>query len=101
MPAFSEVENQVKKDYAKNQAQIKAKKKASEIIADLKDSSQKPEDVAKKFGLTWQTLEPVSRTAGFVSPLGSSEEVNEMLTTLSESSPHLPHPLFPRRRDSR
>lgn len=93
VPAFSEVENQVKKDYAKNQALVKAKKKASEIIADLKDPSQKPEEVAKKFGLTWQTLEPVSRTAGFVAPLGSSEEVNEMLITLTDSSPVFPSPI--------
>lgn len=93
VPAFSEVENQVKKDYAQSQALVAAKKKAAEIIAALKDQSQTPEEVAKKFGLTWETLDPVSRTAGFVAPLGSSEEVNEMLTTLNESAPVFPSPI--------
>jgi peptidyl-prolyl cis-trans isomerase D len=90
---FNEVRDQVQKDYAKTQAMAKARKQASDIIADLKEPSLNPEDIAKKFGLTWETLEPVSRTAGFVAQLGSSEEVNEMLTTLTESAPVFASPI--------
>ncbi len=93
LPQFSEVSTQVEKDYLKAQAAIKARKKAVEIIDELKKPSQDPAEVAKKFGLTWQTVEPVSRTSGFVTHLGSSEEVNEMLITLSEAAPVFPSPI--------
>jgi peptidyl-prolyl cis-trans isomerase D len=92
-PDFAEVRSQVEKDYSKEQSAVRARKKATEIIDELKKSPQDPVETAKKFGLTWQTLEPVSRTAGFVPQLGSSEEVNEMLTTLCEPAPLFPSPI--------
>ncbi len=93
LPEFSEVSAQVQKDYLKEQAVIQARKKAVQIIEELKKPSQDPAEIAKKFGLTWQAVDPVSRTAGFVTHLGSSEEVNEMLTTLSEAAPVYPSPI--------
>ena len=93
LPEFTEVRDQVQKDYLKNQSVIKARKKTAEIIAELKDATQDSETIAKKFGLTWQILAPVSRTAGFVPQLGSSEEVKELLTTVSESAPLFPSPI--------
>jgi peptidyl-prolyl cis-trans isomerase D len=93
IPAFEEVRDQLLKDYLKAQASIKATKVASDVIEELKKPGQDAVEVAKKFGLTWEDLDPVSRTAGFIPRLGSSAEVNEMLTTVSEAAPLFPTPI--------
>ncbi len=93
VPPFAEVRDRVEKDYLKEQALLNAKKKAEEIIEELKKSPMDQDSVAQKFGLTWTMLEPVSRTAGFVQQLGTSPEVNEMLITVSPSVPLFPSPI--------
>ncbi|MGB6064182.1 MAG: SurA N-terminal domain-containing protein [Desulfomonilaceae bacterium] len=87
LPTLDEVRSVVEKDYLKHQAMLAARKKAEEVIESLKKEPNDPEAVAKKDGLTWEKLDPVSRTAGFIPKLGNSPEVNEMLTTLSKAAP--------------
>ena len=53
----------------------------------MKKNPGDAEAAAKKFGATWEKLDPVSRGAGFIPKLGSAPEVNEMLTTLSMAAP--------------
>jgi peptidyl-prolyl cis-trans isomerase D len=93
LPTFDEVREQLAKDYIKAQALIKTRQKAGEIIEELKKPGQDPVEVAKRFGLTWENLDPVSRTAGFLPQLGSSPDVTEMLTTVSEAAPLFPIPI--------
>ncbi len=87
LPTLDEVRSAVEKDYLKQQAMLEARKKAEVVIEALKKEPNDPEAVAKKDGLTWEKLDPVSRTGGFIPKLGSSPEVNEMLTTLSTATP--------------
>jgi len=93
VPTLDEVRSQVEQDFLKEQVMSDAEKKAEEVIQELKNHPDDPESVAKKFGLTWEQLDLVSRTSGFVSQLGSSPEVNEMLTTVSNESPLFPRPI--------
>jgi peptidyl-prolyl cis-trans isomerase D len=93
IPSLDEVRTEVEKDYRKDQAQRKTVKKAQEIIAELQKSPGEADDIAKKFGVTWEKLDPISRTAGFTPKLGRSDEVQEMLATVSVASPLYPKPL--------
>jgi peptidyl-prolyl cis-trans isomerase D len=87
LPTLDEVRSIVEKDYLKQQAMLSARKKAEEVIEELNKNPDDAEAAAKKFGATWEKLEPVSRTAGFIPKLGSAPEVSEMLTTLSMAAP--------------
>ncbi|HMK35975.1 MAG TPA: SurA N-terminal domain-containing protein [Desulfomonilaceae bacterium] len=93
IPTLDEVRNLVVQDYAKHQSMVSAEKKATEIIEALKQPDADPQAVAKKFELTWEDLAPVSRTANFISALGSGAQVSEMLTTLSTALPLYPSPV--------
>ncbi|MGO9572653.1 MAG: SurA N-terminal domain-containing protein [Desulfomonilaceae bacterium] len=93
LPALDEVRSIVEKDYLKQQAMLTARKKAEEVIEELKKNPGDAEAAAKKFGVTWEKIDPVSRTAGFTPKLGSSPEVSEMLTTLSMAAPIFPTPI--------
>jgi peptidyl-prolyl cis-trans isomerase D len=93
LPTLDEVRSIVERDYLKQQAMLAARKKAEEAIEALKKQPTDPQEEAKKFGLTWQKLDPVSRTAGFIPMLGSGQEVNEMLTTLSMAAPLFTTPI--------
>lgn len=93
VPTFEEARSQVERDFIREQANLEAEKKAEEVIQSLKEQPDGVEAVAKKFGLTWTHLEPISRTAGFVPQLGSSAEITEMLTTISKDSPLFPRPI--------
>jgi peptidyl-prolyl cis-trans isomerase D len=93
IPAFEEVRSQVERDVIREQAGLEAEKRAEEVIQSLKEQPNGADAVAKKFGLTWDQLEPISRTAGFVPQLGSSPEISEMLTTISKDSPLFPRPI--------
>jgi peptidyl-prolyl cis-trans isomerase D len=93
LPTLDEVRSIVEKDYLKQEAMLSARKKAEEVIEELKKNPGDAEAAAKKFGATWEKLEPVSRTAGFIPKLGSAPEVNEMLTTLSMAAPLFPTPI--------
>lgn len=87
LPTLDEVRSIVEKDYLKQQAMVSARKRAEEVIEELKKNPGDAEAAAKKFGATWEKLDPVSRSAGFIPKLGSAPEVNEMLTTLSMAAP--------------
>lgn len=93
MPSLDEVKDQVTKDYLKDQAQLEAEKKADNIIRMLKDSPDKANEMISQMGLTWENLDPVSRTAGFVPQLGNSSEVTEMLSVISLESPVFSRPI--------
>jgi peptidyl-prolyl cis-trans isomerase D len=94
LPTLDEVRSIVEKDYLKHQAMLSAGKKAEEVIEQLKQNQGDAEAVAKKFGASWEKLDPVSRTAGFIPKLGSAPEVNEMLTTLSMAAPVFATPIL-------
>jgi hypothetical protein len=72
---------------------LNAGKKAEEVIAELKKQPDDAEAAAKKFGVSWEKLDPISRTAGFVPKLGSAPEVSEMLATVSMAAPLFPTPI--------
>jgi peptidyl-prolyl cis-trans isomerase D len=93
IPPLEEIRSAVEQDYLKDQAIVAAQKKASEIIEALKEPSADPQEVAKKFSLTWEDLAPVTRTAKFVEKLGSSSQISDMLTTLSTAAPLFPTPV--------
>jgi peptidyl-prolyl cis-trans isomerase D len=93
LPTLDEVRSIVEKDYLKQQAMLSARKKAEEVIEELNKNPEDAEAAAKKFGATWEKLEPVSRTAGFIPKLGSAPEVSEMLTTLSMAAPVFATPI--------
>ncbi|MBI5249009.1 MAG: SurA N-terminal domain-containing protein [Desulfomonile tiedjei] len=86
IPDLQEVRSAVEKDYVKQQAFASARKKADEIIDTLKQQPAEADQIAKKFGLEWEKLEPISRTAGFVPKLGGGQEISEMLTSLSKAN---------------
>ncbi len=87
IPALSEVQNLVIKDYDKDQAIASTIKKADGLIAAISKDLPEAENIAKQNNLTWEKLDPVSRTAGFVPQLGKSNQVSEMLTSISEAAP--------------
>jgi peptidyl-prolyl cis-trans isomerase D len=93
IPELQEIRETVEKDYLKQQAIAAARKKAEEIIDALKLQPAEADQIAKKFGLEWDKLEPISRTAGFVPKLGSGQEIPEMLTSLSTANPLYPAPI--------
>jgi peptidyl-prolyl cis-trans isomerase D len=93
IPPLDEIRTAVEQDYLKRQAMLDAEKKAAEVIEALKQPSADSEEVAKRFGLAWEELPPVSRTAGFIPQLGSGPQINDMLTTLSTEVPLLPTPI--------
>jgi peptidyl-prolyl cis-trans isomerase D len=92
-PSLEEVHSTVEKDFLKDQAQAAAIKKAEDVIAALKQQPGDPDKVAADFGLTWTKMDPVSRTSEFVSQLGKTPEVSEMLTSISASAPLFPRPI--------
>ena len=87
IPSLSEVKSLVMKDYYKDQAMAAAVKKADGLIAAISKDLGEADNIAKDNNLTWETLDPVSRTAGFVPQLGKSNQVSEMLTSISQASP--------------
>jgi peptidyl-prolyl cis-trans isomerase D len=93
LPTLDEVRSIAEKDYRKQQAMLSARKKAEEVIEELKKNPDDAEAAAKKFGATWEKLDPVSRTAGVIPKLGSAPEVTEMLTTLSMAAPVFATPI--------
>jgi peptidyl-prolyl cis-trans isomerase D len=93
MPTLDEVNTTVVKDYLKQQAMLTARKKAEEVIEELKKQPADAEAAAKKLGVSWEKLEPIPRTAGFIPKLGSAPEVSEMLTTLSMAAPLFATPI--------
>jgi peptidyl-prolyl cis-trans isomerase D len=94
MPSLEEVKAQVTKDFLNDRALMDAERKADELIRALKEAPEKADEMRVKMGLTWETLDPISRTTGYVPLLGSSPEVTEMLSTVSEVSPVFPRPLI-------
>jgi peptidyl-prolyl cis-trans isomerase D len=93
IPKLDDVRSAVVRDYQKQQAGMEARKKAEQLIQALKKEPGDPEKVAKQFGLTWQKLDPLSRTTGLVPQLGNSPELTEMLTTISAAAPLFPTPI--------
>ncbi len=87
IPSLGQVQSLVEKDYIKNQALEQAVKKAEALIEQIAKNPSEADNIAKASGLAWDTLEPISRTAGFVPQLGKSNQVSEMLTSISEASP--------------
>ncbi|MGO8819881.1 MAG: peptidyl-prolyl cis-trans isomerase, partial [Desulfomonilaceae bacterium] len=87
IPSLSEVRSLVVTDYHKDQAMAAAVKKADGLIAAISKNLAEADNIAKENNLTWETLDPVSRTAGFVPQLGKSNQVSEMLTSISQASP--------------
>ncbi len=93
MPSLDEVRDQVVKDYLKDQARLEAEKTADNIIRLLKESPDKATEMINNMSLSWENLDPVSRTAGFVPTLGNSSEVTEMLSVISMESPIFSRPI--------
>jgi peptidyl-prolyl cis-trans isomerase D len=93
VPELDEVRKSVEKDFLKEQALTAARKKAEKLLDALEETPGKPDEVAKRFGLEWDELDPVSRTTGLVPRLGNAPEVAEMLTTVSMASPVFPSPI--------
>ncbi len=93
IPELSEVPDEVVADYRKDQARLKAVKKAEEIIAALQKEEAEPADVIEQFGLSWKTLGEVSRTAPLVPMLGGAQEVKDMLTEVSPEQRLYPKPI--------
>ncbi|MGC8659085.1 MAG: SurA N-terminal domain-containing protein, partial [Desulfomonilaceae bacterium] len=93
IPKLSEIRSLVLNDYLKSQALAAARKKAEDIIAAISENISKSDQIAKQNNLAWETLDPVSRTAGFVTQLGKSNQVSEMLTSISMAAPVFPTPI--------
>ncbi len=93
LPELDEVRHKVLLDYAQNQALLAARKKAAEIIDTLKKSPDDPDGAAKKYGLRWEKLNPVSRVASTVPKLGNSPEIKEMLTYVTMAVRLFPEPI--------
>ncbi len=93
MPPLEEVRERVVKDYMNDQARLEAEKKAETIIKALRESPDKGNEMIAQMGLTWENLDPVSRTAGFVPLLGNSSDVTEMLSIISMESPIFVRPI--------
>ena len=92
-PGLEEVRSTVEQDYLKEQAVLAAREKAQEVIRALKSEPDKPDKVSARDHLTWQQLNPVTRTARFIPELGNAPAVNEMLTTVTTDAPLFPDPI--------
>ncbi len=93
IPELQEVRAAAEKDFRADEALARARKKAEEVIADLKKNPKEFEETAKKFSLTWKEIEPISRTATVVPQLGSAPEIHEMMVTVSVAAPLFPSPV--------
>ncbi len=93
IPELDEIRGSVEKDFLKQEALESATKKAEEIIQVLKDKSANPEEIAAKYALKWDNLEPISRIAGTVPRLGNAPEVLDMLTTVTPETPLFGRPV--------
>jgi len=93
IPSFEDVQSRVEKDFLKEQALAAARKKAEEIIAAIQKQPNDAEAIAKSFNLEWTKLDPISRTAELVAQLGTSPEVNDMLTSVTPAAPLFPTPI--------
>ncbi len=93
VPELAEVRKEVVKKFAEHKAMQDATKKAEEVIKELTQKSADPEAIAKKFELTWENLDPVSRTAGLIPKLGNAPQVSEMLTSVSTANPVFQDPI--------
>ena len=94
IPSLSEVKSLVMKDYYKDQAMAAAVKKADGLIAAISKDLGEADNIAKDNNLTWETLDPVSRTAGFVPQLGKSNQVSENADIHIPSLPRCHRPLL-------
>ncbi len=93
IPKLSEIRSLVLNDYLKSQSLASATKKAEGLIAAISENVSKADQIAERNNLTWETLDPVSRTAGFVTQLGKSNQISEMLTSISTAAPVFPTPI--------
>ena len=93
IPELDEIRGSVEKDFRKQEALASATKKAEEIIQALKDKSANPEEIATKYSLKWENLDPISRTAGTVPRLGNAPEILEMLTIITPETPLFGRPI--------
>lgn len=93
LPELDQVRPDVVADFKKDKAMAAAMKKAKKIIAEIEKDPKKYEAVAKEQGLSWQTLDPLTRVATLIPKLGTGPEVNEMLTSVSPEKPLYPQPL--------
>ncbi len=93
LPELDEVRPTVKRDCVKHQATVKARQKAEEILAALKKDPANYQALVGNFGLQWDKLDPIPRTAGLVPRLGVAPEVPEMLATVCEAAPLFPSPV--------
>jgi peptidyl-prolyl cis-trans isomerase D len=93
LPELDEVRKTVGKDYEKEQAVEVAMKKAEEVLTELRKVSADPEEVARRYKLKWEILDPVSRTAGLVPRLGKTPQIAELLTSISKADPVFPDPI--------
>ena len=92
-PELDEVRQEALKDYQGYESIVQARKKAAKLIETL---DKKPEDfeaAAKEFGVKWEELDTVSRSAGIVPRLGDTREVKEMLSELSTAKPVYQSPI--------
>lgn len=87
VPQLSEIQERLEADYRKDQALQKVRKQAETIIAELTKPETNADEVAQRYGLTWEQLDPVYRTSGFIPKFGNIPEVQEILTTLSPTAP--------------
>jgi peptidyl-prolyl cis-trans isomerase D len=92
-PELDEVRGIVERDYRKELALRNAGKKAEEIIQALRDKPNDAGGIAGQFGLKWDKLDPVSRTATSVPSLGNSPEVLDMLTSVTSEVPIFGKPI--------
>jgi len=93
VPELDEVRSTVEKDYLKEKALQIAEKKARDVIEKLNKQIGEADAITQQLGLAWEKTDPVSRTAGFVSQLGNTPEVREMLTTVTTAAPLYQNPI--------
>ncbi len=93
IPDLEAVQDVVLKDFVAEEALTAARKKAEKVIEALKKDDTDPEKVAKQFGLSWEKLDPLSRTAQVAPRLGNAREVSEMLTSVSPTARLYPSPV--------
>lgn len=93
LPELDEVRAAAENDFQEKVGRQIAEKKAREIIEDLRKEGADPQQIASQFGLSWEQLDPVSRTTSLVPQLGNDPQVQEMLTTVSSAAPVFPSPL--------
>ncbi len=93
LPELDEVRAEVEEDFAEQQAQEKAFQKAQELLEAVKQNPDKADALAADAGITWKTLDPVSRSAGIVPELGGGPQVEEMLASVSMNNPLYERPV--------